>query len=641
LRKEKYQTLLGVTGSGKTFTIANVIQNVQRPTLVMSHNKTLAAQLYSEFKAFFPDNAVEYFVSYYDYYQPEAYIPQTDTYIEKDASINEDLDRLRLAATSSLMSRRDVIVVASVSCIYGLGSPEDYREMTVPVAVGDEVDRFDLLRKISALQYIRNDYEPVRGSFRVRGAVIEILPAYRDDALRLVFEGDTVISIQRVSPLTGEVLGELQHETIFAAKHFVFQEGAVARAIESIKVELKERLAELRSQGKLLEAERLESRTNYDIEMLTHIGYCPGVENYSRHLSGRLPGERPFTLIDYFPPDFLLVADESHVTIPQIGGMYVGDHNRKVVLVDHGFRLPSALDNRPLRFEEFHQLVPQWIFVSATPGPYEYEHSGKGNVVEQLIRPTGLVDPPVEVRPAAGQVQDLMKELKIIVEQGGRALVTTLTKRLAEDVAEYIKETGLQCTYLHSGLDAIERVEVLRSLREGKFSIVVGVNLLREGLDLPEVTLVAVFDADREGFLRSATSLIQMIGRTARNVDGRVILYADKMTKAIKQTLDETERRRKKQAAFNEKYGIIPRTIQSAIKPSIEEIVRSRHAEEGFEDRLKLAERIGELETEMLKLADELRFEEAAKIRDAILTLQGKEAPAKRGRGGRRNRRHK
>ncbi|MBN1808347.1 MAG: excinuclease ABC subunit UvrB [Planctomycetes bacterium] len=639
----RFQTLLGVTGSGKTYTMANVIQAVQRPVLVISHNKTLAAQLYSEFKAFFPENAVEYFVSYYDYYQPEAYIPQTDTYIEKDASVNEDLDRLRLAATSSLVARRDTIVVASVSCIYGLGSPEEYSEMVVPLHVGDEVDRFDFLRRLSALQYMRNDYAPVRGSFRVRGSVVEVLAAYRDDAIRLVFDGDELVSIQTVDPVTGEVTGESVQETIFPAKHFVFQEGTVKSAIGSIEAELAERLEELRAQGKLLEAERLEGRTRYDIEMLENLGYCPGVENYSRHLSHRPPGSRPFTLIDYFPPDFLMIVDESHVTIPQIRGMYVGDHNRKVTLVDHGFRLPSALDNRPLRFEEFETLIPQWVFISATPAAYEMENSGRENVVEQIIRPTGLVDPPVEVRPATGQVKDLLGELRKVVECGGRALVTTLTKRLAEDVSQYIEEEGLSCTYLHSELDAIERVEVLRDLREGKFSIVVGVNLLREGLDLPEVTLVAVFDADREGFLRSATSLIQMIGRTARNVDGRVILYADSMTGAIRQTLDETDRRREKQIRFNEEHGITPETIESVIKPTIAEIVRSRHAEEGFEERLSMAEKIGELEAEMLRLADELKFEEAARIRDAIFAVQGRGGETRRlkGKGARWGKRRK
>ncbi|HHN46209.1 MAG TPA: excinuclease ABC subunit UvrB, partial [Planctomycetes bacterium] len=570
------------------------------------------------------------------------YIPQTDTYIEKDASVNEDLDRLRLSATSSLASRSDVIVVASVSCIYGLGSPQEYRKMTIPLAVGDEIDRYDLLRRLAALQYTRNDYAPQRSTFRVRGGVIEVLAAYRDDALRLVFDGDVLTSIQVVSPLTGDVLGETASETIFPAKHFVFQEGTVRNALPLIKAELQERLAHFRSEGKLLEAERLESRTRYDMEMLANIGYCPGVENYSRLLAGRGPGERPFTLIDYLPHDFLLIVDESHVTIPQIGGMFVGDHNRKLVLVEHGFRLPSALDNRPLRFEEFEALIPQWIFVSATPGPYELNHSGKHNVIEQIIRPTGLVDPPVDVRPASGQMDDLLNELRGVVERGGRALVTTLTKRLAEDVAEYIKEAGLSCTYLHSELDAVERVDVLRCLRQGKFSILVGVNLLREGLDIPEVTLVAVFDADREGFLRSATSLIQMIGRTARNVNGRVILYADRHTPAIRRTLDETARRRSIQLEHNQRHGIVPRTIESAIKPSIAEIVRSKHAEDGFEQRLSLAEEIGELEAEMLRLADELKFEQATRVRDAIFALQGKSvAPTRTGLARARTRRRK
>jgi excinuclease ABC subunit B len=634
---ERASTLLGVTGSGKTFVMANVIREFDWPVIVISHNKTLAAQLYSELRAFFPDSAVEYFVSYYDYYQPEAYLPQTDTYIEKDAAINDDLDRLRLAATSALMSRRDVIIVASVSCIYGLGSPEEYEEMMVRVRRGSEIDRTDVLRRLARIQYTRNDVDFGRGKIRVRGDVIDVFPAYEETAIRVELFGEEVESVSEIDPLTGEVLREMEDVAIYPAKHFVLPDGTIDRALGSIEAELEGRLEELRSAGKLLEAQRLESRTRYDLEMLREIGYCPGVENYSRHLSGRKPGERPFTLLDYFPKEFLTIIDESHVTVPQVRGMFNGDRARKLTLVEHGFRLPSALDNRPMRFPEFEERVDRVVYASATPADYELDRSG--TPVELVIRPTGLVDPPVEVRPAKGQVEDVMGEVRARSEKHERSLVTTLTKRLSEDLAEYFSEQGLRCRYLHSELDAIERVEILRSLRQGEFDVLVGVNLLREGLDLPEVSLVAVLDADQEGFLRSQTSLIQTIGRTARNAHGEVILYADRVTDSMRRTMEETERRREMQLAYNKDHGITPQTIRSAIKKGIADILRAEHEAERAigapKSRLELAEAVRVLEAEMFRLADELNFEEAARVRDRILEVQGKPAPGTQRRGGR------
>jgi excinuclease ABC subunit B len=535
----RYQTLLGVTGSGKTFTMANVIQQLDRPTLVISHNKTLAAQLFSEFKQFFPRNAVEYFVSYYDYYQPEAYIPQTDTYIEKDASINEQIEKLRLSATSSLLSRRDVVVVASVSCIYGLGSPEDYFEMMALVTVGNEMSRDDLLRKLVDMQYNRNDVEFTRGNFRVRGDTVEVCPSYTEEAVRVEFFGDRVEQITRFDPLTGHKIESVNTFSIYPAKHWVMPYSKIARALDAIKAEMKDRVAWFESQNKLVEAQRIYSRTTYDLEMLKEMGFCGGIENYSRHLSNRAAGERPFTLMDFFPKDYLLLIDESHVTVPQIGGMYAGDRSRKTTLVEHGFRLPSALDNRPLNAAEFDSLMRQCIYMSATPGPYELQRSAV--VAEQIIRPTGLVDPPVTVKPLKGQIDDLIEQSRARAEKHERVLVTTLTKRTAEDLADYLREVGIRVKYLHSEIDAIERVEVLRGLRAADFDVLVGINLLREGLDLPEVSLVAILDADKEGFLRSATSLIQTAGRAARHINAEVILYADVMTEAIKKFIATTE----------------------------------------------------------------------------------------------------
>ena len=648
---ERFQTLLGVTGSGKTFTMAHVIQALGRPALEMSHNKTLAAQLYSEFKEFFPDNAVAYFVSYYDYYQPEAYIPQHDIYIEKETSINEDIDRLRLAATSALMQRQDVIIVASVSCIYGLGSPKDYEAMTVHLKIGERMERDTILRGLVDIQYERNDYEPRRGHFRPRGDVIEVYPAYEQHGVRIELFGDEVDKIALFSPVTGEVLEEKQDIIIFPAKHFVMPEERLEQALRSIEDELEQRLAELRSQSKLLEAQRLEMRTRYDLEMLRETGYCPGIENYSRHLSGLPPGHRPSTLIDFFPDDFLMILDESHVTVPQVRGMYFGDRSRKQTLVDYGFRLPSALDNRPMRFDEFEAEMHRALFVSATPAPYELEKSG-GNVVEQIIRPTGLVDPEIEIRPAGGQVQDLIAEIKARTAAGERVLVTTLTKRLAEDLSEYFREEGMQCKYLHSEIDTLERVEILRDLRLGKFDVLVGVNLLREGLDLPEVSLVAILDADREGFLRSETSLIQMIGRCARNVNAKVILYGEMITDSMRKAVEETNRRRAIQVKFNEEHGITPTTIKKAIREGIEkEISDKKVVYESIgetEEQYYSLDHIKELEEEMQQAAEALDFERAAEIRDRILAIRGQLqhattastlAPQRKGRRGRRGRR--
>jgi excinuclease ABC subunit B len=614
--------LMGVTGSGKTFTMANVIHQLQRPALVLSHNKTLAAQLYSEFKEFFPNNAVSYFVSYYDYYQPEAYIPQRDIYIEKDASINEEIDRMRLATTSSLVSRRDVIVVASVSCIYGLGSPADYKAMMVGVAVGDVLDRDAMLAKLVDIQYERNDTDPSRGKFRVRGDSVEVWPSYEEFAYRIEFWGDEVERLSIINPTSGEVIDKLEQVYIYPAKHFVLPEERIHGAVDEIRKELRERLELFKSQGKLLEAQRLSARTRYDIEMMMEMGYCPGIENYSRPLSGRKPGEPPYTLFDFFPKDYLLFVDESHATVPQVGAMFNGDQSRKVTLVEHGFRLPSALDNRPLRFAEWRERISQVIYVSATPGPFELEQTG-GEVIEQVVRPTGLLDPLVEIVSARGQVPHLLQQIRERSARGERVLVTTLTKRLAEDLATYFTDEGVSCKWLHSELDAFERVELLRDLRQGKFEALVGVNLLREGLDLPEVSMVAILDADKEGFLRSETSLMQTIGRAARNINAKVILYADKVTDAMQRTIDETARRRALQEAYNREHGITPETIKKAIFAGIESEAAA-HAEANAkvgltdETRYITEEYIAELEAEMFAAAEAMEFERAASIRDRI-----------------------
>ena len=622
----KFQTLLGVTGSGKTFTMANVVEKVQRPTLVISHNKTLAAQLYEEFKTLFPHNAVGYFVSYYDYYQPEAYIPQRDIYIEKDASRNDDLDRLRLAATSNLVSREDVLLVASVSCIFGLGSPAEYKASVLPIRTGIETDRDEMLRKLIDLQYSRNDIDFKRATFRVRGDVVELHPSYEEFAYRIAFFGDEISSIDSVNPLTGELLASHDQIFIYPAVHYVMPEDRVQSAVQSIREELDARVMQLRNEGKLLEAQRLLARTKYDLEMLLEVGICSGIENYSRHLDGRKPGEKPFTLIDYFPKDFLLIIDESHVTLPQLKAMYNGDRQRKEVLVDHGFRLPSAMDNRPLKYEEFEQMWNQVLYVSATPGKIELEKSA-GEVVEQVIRPTGLVDPQIEVRPAQGQVPHLMNAIGERVKQGERVLVTTLTKRLAEDLSAYIQEAGYKGRYLHSEIQTLERVEILNDLRKGDFDVLVGVNLLREGLDLPEVSMVAILDADKAGFLRSETSIIQMVGRAARNVNARVIMYADNVTPAMQKALDETQRRRAIQLKYNADHGITPTTIVKAIRTSIESEVSARrtaqaaiHANANEFDQTELTRL---LEEEMLEAAKNLEFERAAQLRDKLNELKG------------------
>ncbi|MFA6142951.1 MAG: excinuclease ABC subunit UvrB, partial [Candidatus Omnitrophota bacterium] len=572
---ERYQTLLGVTGSGKTFTMANVIANIGKSALVISHNKTLAAQLYGEFKEFFPENAVEYFVSYYDYYQPEAYIPHADIYIEKDSSINEDIDRLRLSATSSLMSRDDCIIVASVSCIYGLGSPEEYGEMLLFLEEGQEISRDEIVKRLVSIHYTRNDYDFQRSTFRVRGDTVEAFPAYTKTAYRIEQSGDRIEHIYEIDPLTGNIINKMKKVGIYPAKHFVTTPDRIEDAIKSIEGELGSRLSELRSQNKLVEAQRLESRTHYDIEMMREVGYCNGIENYSRHLSGRDAGSRPWCLIDYFPKGFLTFIDESHVSVPQIRGMYNGDRARKETLIEYGFRLPSALDNRPLKFEEFDKLIAQAVFVSATPDDYELERS-KGNIVEQIIRPTGLIDPPIDVRPTRNQVDDLMKEIRVRAKKKERVLVTTLTKRLAEDLARYLSEFGIRVKYLHSDIGAVERVEILRDLRLNKFDCLVGINLLREGLDLPEVSLVAILDADKEGFLRSGTSLIQVAGRAARHLNGQVIMYADTITKSMKKAISESERRRKIQLEFNDVNKITPRSIEKAVRDGIESYKKAR-----------------------------------------------------------------
>mgnify|MGYP001117958511 FL=1 len=619
----KYQTLLGVTGSGKTFTMANIIERVQKPTLVIAHNKTLAAQLCSEFKEFFPDNAVEYFVSYYDYYQPEAYVPSSDTYIEKDASINDEIDKLRHSATASLFERRDVIIVASVSCIYGLGSPIDYENLVLSLRPGMVKDRDETIRKLVEIQYKRNDIAFTRGTFRVRGDTVEIFPASSsENAIRVEFFGDEIDRITEINTITGEVLGRRNHVSIFPASHYATTEENVARAVDSIKAELEERLKELERENKLLEMQRLEQRTNYDIEMLQEMGYCNGIENYSRHINNLEPGARPYTLLDYFPKDFLMIIDESHMSIPQIRGMYNGDRARKTTLVEYGFRLPSALDNRPLRFDEFEGLINQVIFTSATPGPYEADHSQ--NVAEQIIRPTGLIDPPIYVRPVENQIDDLISEIKKSTDKNQRVLVTTLTKKMAEDLTAYLKSTGIKVRYLHSDVDTLERMEIIRDLRIGEFDVLVGINLLREGLDLPEVSLVAILDADKEGFLRSETSLIQTVGRAARNIDGRVVMYADKITGSMERAIKETNRRREIQDRYNKQHNITPKSVIKGVRDVIE---ATKAAEEEGKYKTKdkdisISEYIIELEKEMRLAADNLEFEKAAYYRDQIKELR-------------------
>ena len=645
-RGDRFQTLLGVTGSGKTMTVANVIRNFGRPTLVLSHNKTLAAQLYGELKSFFPRNAVEYFISYYDYYQPEAYVPTTDTYIEKDASINEDIDRLRLRATSSLMERSDVVIVATVSAIYGLGDPRSYREQMVTLAQGQKIARDDILRSLVKIQYSRNDMGLERGTFRVRGDTVEILPAYEEQGVRVEMWGDEIEKISKINPLTGDTIANLEKAAIYPAKHFVTSRPTIERAVGLIRDELAQRLTELRSAGKLLEAQRLESRTNFDIEMMLEIGTCAGIENYSRHLSGRSEGERPACLFDYFPEDFLVVVDESHVTLPQIGGMFNGDRARKLTLVDYGFRLPSALDNRPLMFDEFLSVTPRALNVSATPAETELRLS-EGAVVEQIIRPTGLVDPEIEVRPVRGQVDDLLNEIRLRERRGERVLVTTLTKRMAEDLADYLQQMGVRVRYMHADIDAIERMEIVRGLRLGEFDVLIGINLLREGLDLPEVSLVAILDADQEGFLRSDRSLIQTVGRAARHLNGRAIFYADKMTGSMQRCIEETGRRRELQQAYNREHGITPASVIKSVD-QVRFITRVADARSEREEREKekgrrvaeagahygtdnLPELIAELEAQMREAATNLDFETAAQLRDQLFEVKAK-AGRKEGR---------
>ncbi len=634
----KYQTLLGVTGSGKTFTMANVVQQLQRPTLVLSHNKTLAAQLYSEFQGFFPKNAVEYFVSYYDYYQPEAYIPSTDTYIEKDSSINDEIERLRIAATSSLISRRDVLVVASVSCIYGLGSPEDFKEMMIPIVVGQELGRDVFLEKLVANLYERNDISFTRGKFRVRGETVDIFPAYMESAIRVSFWGDEVESIRALDPTTGTCSDSFQTFQLYPANQFITPRDKILEAVSSIRSELETQIARFESEGKLLEAQRIRMRTDYDLEMLQEMGFCQGIENYSLHLSGRRSGQRPFCLLDFFPEDLLVIVDESHVTIPQIGGMYNGDRARKERLVEFGFRLPSALDNRPLQLEEFREVAPQVLLVSATPSPEDIRISSV--VAEQIIRPTGLLDPVMEVRPAEGQVEDLIGEVEKAVAAGERILVTTLTKRMSEDLATYLRDRQIRVEYLHSDIDAIERVEILRNLRRGEFDVLVGVNLLREGLDLPEVALVAILDADKEGFLRSATSLMQTAGRAARHEKGRVLLYANQLTDSIRTTLRISDERRQKQVAYNTEHGITPQSVRRGIQQSLHygqakaDPVSVKEAR-GDED---VAAVIAELEQEMLEAASKLQFERAAILRDQVDTLRSGDISARNGSTQKRKR---
>lgn len=626
--KKRHQTLLGATGTGKTFTISNVIKEVKKPTLVLVHNKTLAGQLYSEFKEFFPNNAVEYFVSYFDYYQPEAYMPHTDTYIEKDSSVNDEIDKLRHSATSALFEREDVIIIASVSCIYGLGSPEEYKENVFSIREGMEIERNQLLRRLVDIQYQRNDIDFSRGTFRVRGDVVEIVPASKEEhCIRIEFFGDEIERIREVDKLTGEILGEREHVAIFPASHYVTREDKMKVAIETIEQELEERLEQFRQENKLLEAQRLEQRTRYDLEMMREMGFCSGIENYSRHITFREEGATPYTLLDFFPKDFLLVVDESHVTLPQVRGMYNGDKARKQILVDHGFRLPSALDNRPLRFDEFEEKINQIIYVSATPGPYELEHTPQ--MVEQIIRPTGLLDPNIEIRPIEGQMDDLIHEINERVTRNERVLITTLTKKMSEDLTAYLKEIGIKVQYLHSEIKTLERIEIIRELRLGTYDVLIGINLLREGLDIPEVSLVAILDADKEGFLRSERSLIQTIGRAARNANGQVIMYANQLTKSMKIAIDETARRRKIQEAHNLKNGITPKTIQKSIR----DVIRATHAAEDTSDykveksyyNLSKKEKeayLLELEKEMKEAAKVLNFERAVELRDLIIELK-------------------
>ena len=623
----KYQTLLGVTGSGKTFTMANVIQRLQRPTLIISHNKTLAAQLYGEMKEFFPENAVEYFVSYYDYYQPEAYVPSTDTYIEKDSQINDEIEKLRHSATAALFERRDVIIVASVSCIYGLGSPVDYEHEMVSLRPGMEIPRQELLRRLVDIQYTRNDLAFERGTFRVRGDTIDIYPAGSDTAVRVELFGDEIDTIKEMNPLTGEILGLRNHIAVWPASHYVTSKENLERALGTIEEELEERIEWFKSRGKLLEAQRIEQRTRYDMEMLREVGICKGIENYTRHLAGFQPGEKPYTLIDYFPDDFIIMTDESHVMLPQLHAMYHGNLSRKQSLVDYGFRLPSALDNRPLKFEEFEKMIHQILFISATPAKYEQEKSG-GVTAEQIIRPTGLLDPPISVRPTEGQIDDLISEINRNIETGGRSFVTTLTKKMAEQLTDYLKAAGIRTKYLHSDIDTLERMQIIRDLRLGEFDVLVGINLLREGLDIPEVTLVAILDADKEGFLRTETSLIQTIGRAARNVNGRVIMYGDKVSPAMQAAIDETQRRRGIQEKYNEAHGITPKNIQKDVRDLIE---ATRPAEKETEIRKpeemthkERKEYVKKLEKEMRQAAEDLQFERAAELRDLVFEYRSR-----------------
>ncbi|GIM31408.1 excinuclease ABC subunit UvrB [Paraclostridium bifermentans] len=626
-RNEKFNTLLGVTGSGKTFTMANIIKNVNKPTLIIAHNKTLAAQLYSEFKEFFPENAVEYFVSYYDYYQPEAYVAHSDTYIEKDASINDEIDKLRHSATAAVLERRDCIIISSVSCIYGLGDPEDYKKLMVSLRPGMEKDRDEIIKKLIEIQYERNDVNFTRGTFRVRGDILEIFPANTDErAIRIEFFGDEIDRITEIDYLTGKLVGLRNHVVIFPASHYVTTPERIDKAIIDIQKELKDRVDYFKENDKLVEAQRIDQRTRYDIEMLKEIGFCQGIENYSRHITGREPGEKPYTLMDFFPDDFLIIVDESHVTVPQVRGMYAGDRSRKSSLIDNGFRLPSAYDNRPLNFNEFEENINQILFVTATPGPYEIEHST--TIAEQIIRPTGLLDPVIEVRPINNQIDNLVGEINAITEKGERVLITTLTKKMSEDLTNYLKDIGIKVKYLHSDIDTLERIEIIRDLRLGKFDVLVGINLLREGLDIPEVSLVAILDADKEGFLRSETSLIQTIGRAARNSNGKVIMYADKITRSMQSAIEETKRRREIQMHYNEVNNIVPTTIQKGIRKGIEAtVVADEEAvygdiNENNEDSIR--ESIENLKVEMMEAAQNLQFERAAQLRDKIKELEDK-----------------
>ena len=622
---EKYSTLLGVTGSGKTFTMANIIQEVKMPTLILAHNKTLAAQLYSEFKEFFPNNAVEYFVSYYDYYQPEAYVAHSDTYIEKDASINDEIDKLRHSATAAILERDDVIIISSVSCIYGLGDPEDYRKLMLSLRPGMERDRDDIIKKLIEIQYERNDINFTRGTFRVRGDILEIFPASNDErAIRIEFFGDEIDRITEIDYVTGKIVGTRNHVVIFPASHYVTTPERVEKAVIEIEKELEERAKSFKDDDKLLEAQRIEQRTKYDIEMLKEIGFCQGIENYSRHITGRKPGEKPYTLMDFFPDDYLIIVDESHVTVPQVRGMYAGDRSRKTSLIDNGFRLPSAYDNRPLNFDEFEENINQILFVTATPGSYELEHST--TIAEQIIRPTGLLDPIVEVRPINNQIDDLVVEINKVIEKDERVLITTLTKKMSEDLTNYLKEIGIKVKYLHSDIDTLERVEIIRDLRLGKFDVLVGINLLREGLDIPEVSLVAILDADKEGFLRSETSLIQTIGRAARNSEGKVIMYADKITRSMESAIAETKRRREIQMLYNEEHDITPTTIKKKVRDAIEAtVVADEETIYGIKETdniEEIKENIAALQAEMMEAAQNLQFERAAELRDKIKQLE-------------------